>query len=151
MISSYSLNIKFTDLYTRCNVKLEESLRNKTGMNLKNRIYLLLFIILIICIFYYIYQFIKFDIKVKKFNEEILIGMTITEVEKILGKPSQILYDFQNKEISEKVGLDPEIGIDEYYYEGAFFLRDDLILYFHSVTKKLMYKERASVIVSNPK
>lgn len=126
-------------------------MRNKTGMNLKNRIYLLLFIILIICIFYYIYQFIKFDIKVKKFNEEILIGMTITEVEKILGKPSQILYDFQNKEISEKVGLDPEIGIDEYYYEGAFFLRDDLILYFHSVTKKLMYKERASVIVSNPK
>lgn len=105
---------------------------NKKVLNLKNKIFLLLFIILILCIFYYIYQFFKFDIKVKKFNDEIHIGMTVDEVKKILGKPSQIF-------------------IDEYYYFGTFFLREDLILYFNSETEKLIYKKRGYVVVPNPK
>lgn len=97
---------------------------------------------MIICSSYYIYRYIKFDIKVRKFNEEIILGMTVAEVIKILGKPTYIV-GFQDVElILDRSKVDPNINIDECCYNGAYFLRESLLLYFNSETSTLIFKER---------
>ncbi|MBN1971419.1 MAG: hypothetical protein JW870_18795 [Candidatus Delongbacteria bacterium] len=117
-------------------------MEKKKKMPINLRVLLIILIIMILCGSYYAYKYIKFDKKVRKFNEDIILGMTVSEVIKILGKPTYIV-GYQDVElISDRSNVNPNINIDECCYNGAYFLRESLLLYFNSETNTLIFKER---------
>ena len=110
--------------------------------------YLILAILLgMALITFFIYNSVRFNKKVRIFNNEIIIGMKEEEVVRLLGTPNfeqDEQYNMDGKKLSEVTGKS-DMEFYELTYSGMFALREDLRLYFDKRTKTLVFKEQSGM------
>ena len=97
---------------------------------------------LTVIIVIYLLLFIQFDRKVRLFNNNIQIGAHEIEVIGLLGKPSYVWW--KNNDVRSGPPNADGKEYDVLVYSGLSFLRDNLVLYFNSENKRLVFKSRGS-------
>jgi len=88
-----------------------------------------------------------FDRKVKIFNTKIQLGDNPADVRALLGAPSHVIVEHQEKKTKRDNQLMRPDHTATWIYSGMLFFRDDLCLVFDGQTQRLIEKKRMTLII----